>query len=172
VSDRWRGVVAALLNPDLRAVLAETIGTPDVGGARRERATERLLEIGLLRQTPDGVEFDEQFVRAVLAEHPKERPTGPQRFLDAHGRIDRYPVQAGERRELLRLVAARAFSPGDVLSEGETNERLARFTDDVAALRRYLVDAELLERTRSGSEYALVETAVEGEPESRAGSGT
>ena len=34
-------------------------------------------------------------------------------------------------------------------------DRLARFTRDPAALRRYLVDAGLLERTRSGSEYAL-----------------
>ena len=157
MSERWRGIVAALLNPDLRAVLAETIGGAELSAARRERATDRLLETGLVRATPDGIAFDEDFVRAVLAEVPKARPTGPQRFLDGEGRIDRYPMQAGDRIELLRWVFEQAFSPGDVLSERETNERLARFTDDVAALRRYLVDAELLERTRSGSEYALVE---------------
>lgn len=170
MTDRWRGIVAALLNPDLRAVLAEAIGATDLTTSRRERATERLLDIGLLRASPDGVEFDEDFVRALLAEQPKTRLTGPERFLDGAGRIDRYPVQATERAELLRWVATRAFAPGDVLSESETNERLAPFTDDVALLRRHLVDAELLERTRSGSEYALVELEVEDEVEDPTGS--
>ncbi|MGL4257259.1 MAG: DUF2087 domain-containing protein [Microbacterium sp.] len=156
MTDRWRAVAAALLNPDLRSRLAEAIGGLELSDARRQRATDRLLDIGLLRETPEGIAFDEQFVRDLLAEQPRNRPTGPQRFLDGDGRIDRYPVQAAERLDLLRWVARQAFAPGDVLSERATNERLARFTDDVAALRRYLVDAELLERTRSGSEYALV----------------
>lgn len=157
MSERWRGVAAALLNPDLRTVLAEAIDRHDLTHARRERATARLVEIGLVRETSAGVVFDEDFVRSLLAEQPKARPTGPQRFLDGRGRIDRYPVQAGERLELLRWVAGRAFARGEVLTESETNERLQSFTDDTAVLRRYLVDAELLERTRSGSEYALVE---------------
>jgi hypothetical protein len=156
VSERWRGVAAALLNPDLRAVLVEAIEAVELTPARRERAAARLVEMGLLRETPDGLEFDEGFVRALLAESPISRPTGPQRFLDGDGRIDRYPVQALDRIELLRWVAGEAFAPGEVLSEQETNDRLARFGDDTAVLRRYLVDAELLERTRSGSEYALV----------------
>jgi hypothetical protein len=158
VSERWRGVLASLLNPDLRAVLGEAVSGADLTPARRARATARLIEVGLLTQAADGVRFDETFVRSLLAEEPRLRRTGPQRFLDGAGRIDRYPVQAAERLELLRWVASQAFAPGDVLTEKETNERLAPFTDDVAALRRYLIDAELLERTRSGSEYALVES--------------
>lgn len=156
MSDRWRGVVAALLNPDLRAVLAEAIGSEDLPAARRSRAIDRLIEIGLIRRSDDGIAFDEAFVRGVLAENPPVKATGPERFLDGAGRIDRYPVQDADRLQLLRWVAEQAFQPGDVLSERETNERLERFTDDVAALRRHLVDAELLERTRSGSEYAPV----------------
>lgn len=159
MSERWRGLAAALLNPDLRAVLAEAIGAHDLTPARRERATARLVEIGLLRDSATGPEFDEGFVRALLAEQPKPRPTGPQRFLDGNGRIDRYPVQDGDRLELLRWVAAGAFTAGDVLTERETNERLERFSDDTAVLRRNLVDAEILERTRSGSEYALADDA-------------
>lgn len=157
MSERWRGVAAALLNPDLRAVLAEAIGPSELPAARRQRAAARLVEIGLLRETAAGLEFDEAFVRALLDEKPISRPTGPQRFLDGEGRIDRYPVQARDRLELLQWVAEQAFSRDEVLSERETNERLLRFADDTAALRRHLVDAELLERTRSGSEYALVE---------------
>lgn len=157
MSERWRGVAAALLNPELRTVLAEAMGGRPLTDARRERATARLIEIGLLRTTPDGAQFDEGFVRALLAENPVGRPTGPHRFLDGRGRIDRYPVQSADRFELLRWVVGQVFTAGEVLSERETNARLARFTDDTAALRRHLVDAELLERTRSGSEYALVD---------------
>lgn len=158
MSERWRGVVAALLNPDLRAALAEVVGSGGLTDARRSRALERLAEIGLIRETAHGIAFDEEFVRGILAENPPVKPTGAQRYLDGAGRIDRYPVQDADRLELLRWVAERAFEPGEVLSERATNERLERFTADVAALRRYLVDAELLERTRSGSEYALVES--------------
>ena len=156
MSDRWRGVVAALLNPDLRAVLAEVLAADGLSDVRRARALERLVESGLVRDGDDGPVFDEAFVRSILAENPKVRPTGPERFLDGAGRIDRYPVQEADRLALLRWVAERAFEPGEVLSERATNVRLERFSDDVAGLRRALVDAEILERTRSGSEYALV----------------
>lgn len=52
----------------------------------------------------------------------------------------------------------RAFSPGDVLTETEVNDRVRAYApnEDVAVLRRYLVDHQLLERTRSGSEYAVI----------------
>ncbi|WP_127475187.1 DUF2087 domain-containing protein [Microbacterium sulfonylureivorans] len=159
MSDRWRGVVAALLNPDLRAVLAEVIAADELSDARRARALARLVESGLVREGEDGPEFDEASVRGILAADPPAKKSGPARFLDGSGRIDRYPVQDADRLELLRWVAARAFEPGEVLSERATNERLGRFADDVAGLRRALVDAELLERTRSGSAYALVESA-------------
>jgi hypothetical protein len=54
------------------------------------------------------------------------------------------------------MIAQRVLSEGEVLTEKELNGRLRAFTEDVPLLRRHLVDAELVERTRSGSEYALV----------------
>ena len=91
-------------------------------------------------------------------EAPRAR-TGAQditRFLDREGRIDRYPQQASERRRLLEWVAERALPSERPLSETEVNELVAPFAPDgdVAVLRRYLVDHGLVERTRSGSEYA------------------
>lgn len=80
----------------------------------------------------------------------------PTRFLGADGRIDRYPATASQRRTLLAWVTARAIAPDEVLTEAAVNERLAPFSDDVAALRRHLVDGGFIERTRSGSEYARV----------------
>ena len=157
MSERWRGVVAALLNPDLRASLAELPQTT-LTDARRARAIARLEELGLVRSGDTGEHvFDEEAVRAILAENPAVKPTGPERFLDADGRIDRYPLRSADRLELLAWIAARALSPGEVLTEKELSERLGRYTGDVAALRRHLVDADLLERTRSGSQYALAE---------------
>ncbi|GAA5197739.1 DUF2087 domain-containing protein [Microbacterium jejuense] len=160
MSERWRGVLAALLNPDLRAVLAEAMTADPLPDARRRRAITRLAELGLVHESgSDGLEFDEAAVRGILSENPPAKPTGPMRFLDADGRIDRYPAQRGERDELLRWVVERAFPAGEVLTEKQTNERLSAFTGDSAVLRRHLVDAGLLERTRSGSEYARPATS-------------
>lgn len=159
MSERWRGVLAALTNPDLRAVLAEALAAPPLPEARRRRAEQRLIDLGLVRAADGTVAFDDAAVREILAETATERPTGPERFLDGRGRIDRYPVRDDERQRLLAYVAERAFRPGEVLTEPEVNARLAVFADDTAALRRYLIDADLIERTRSGSQYALVESA-------------
>ncbi|WP_298044921.1 DUF2087 domain-containing protein [uncultured Microbacterium sp.] len=155
-SERWRGVVAALLNDDLRAVLAETVPDAPLTPARRERAVARLEQLGLVRTEQDAVVFDSDAVRALLT--PKPRPVGPERFLDREGRIDRYPLRDDDRRGLLEWVAERAFCPEDILTEADVNTRLEPYAPggDVAVLRRYLVDHELLERTRSGSEYAPV----------------
>lgn len=131
------------------------MSAPPLTEARHERAAARLVELGLLRETsPGAFAFDEAAVRGILSENPPAKPSGPARFLDADGRIDRYPSQQNDRDELLRWVVEQAFAAEDVCDEAETNARLAAFTGDVAALRRYLVDAGLLERTRSGSQYA------------------
>lgn len=153
---RWRGVVAALLNDDARAVLAET-ARRDLTPARRARAVDRLEAVGLVRLDEGEAVFDAEGLRALLAS--PSRPTGPERFLDRSGRIDRYPATDGERAALLAWVAARAFGETEVLSEAEVNERLLPYAPggDVAVSRRYLVDYELLERTRSGSQYAAVQ---------------
>jgi hypothetical protein len=160
MSENWRGVVAALLNPDLRAALGELSDHVRLTEARRTRALQRLAGLGLVELDATGrASFTDAALRAMLAEGVPVRPMGAERFLDGEGRIDRYPVRAAERRALLKWVAERVLRPGETLSEREINERLAAFTDDVAALRRYLVDHELIERTRSGSQYARVTPA-------------
>lgn len=155
-TERWRGVVAALLNDDVRAVIAETVSAP-LTPKRRERALAQAENAGLVRRgAGDAVIFDDTVIRELLASAP--RPTGPERFLDREGRIDRYPADSAQRRALLAWIAVRAFSPGDVLTETEVNDRVRAYApnEDVAVLRRYLVDHQLLERTRSGSEYAVI----------------
>lgn len=160
MSEKWRGIVAALLNPDLRAALGELSSDLRLTDARRQRALARLADLGLVEVDADGhATFTDAALTTMLAEEARPRPTGPERFLDADGRIDRYPMRASERRELLVWITERVLQPNEVLEERELNTRLQVFTDDVAALRRYLVDHELVERTRSGSQYALVTPA-------------
>jgi len=50
-------------------------------------------------------------------------------------------------------VPAHGVSPAPY---SEVNLRLLRYSDDVAVLRRYLVDFELLERTADGTSYRRV----------------
>jgi hypothetical protein len=70
--------------------------------------------------------------------------------------IDRYPRRLSDRRLLLEWIVENTFDPDDDLSESEVNLRLLRYSDDVAVLRRYLVDFELLERTADGTSYRRV----------------
>lgn len=162
MSQKWRGVVAALLNPDLRAALGELSADVRLTDARRERALRRLSDLGLVMRDADGqATFTDAALTALLAEETVPRPVGPERFLDAAGRIDRYPMRMSERRSLLAWILERTVSVGEVLDEATLNERLAAYTSDVAVLRRYLVDHELLERTPSGSQYARVTPAAD-----------
>ena len=68
------------------------------------------------------------------------------------GRIVQIPRQRTKRRLLLDLLA-QEFEPGTRYPEREVNEILARFHADTAALRRYLVDEEFMERDASTGLY-------------------
>ncbi|AYG04925.1 DUF2087 domain-containing protein [Gryllotalpicola protaetiae] len=165
MADEWRRVIAALANPDLRLTWARLVlgageadATAGLSPARRRKVLDGLRGAGLVDESfaPRATVFAEALAAAPVPVQPK----GPERFL-RDGRITQYPASQSERAELLALVASRAFGSSEVLDEREVNERLARFHDDVAVLRRYLVDFGLLVRTRSGSSYALADESVE-----------
>jgi len=54
--------------------------------------------------------------------------------------------RAGRKRQVVLEYMVTAFEPGVRYPEAEVNAILRAFWPDVAALRRYLVDAQLLER--------------------------
>ncbi|MEV8368107.1 DUF2087 domain-containing protein [Microbacterium sp. NPDC064584] len=160
-AEGWRAIVAALANDTARAVYAEFVtagASPTLDALSPSRARhvrEALTRSGLL--SVDGADLrvvPDVFARALVANPVRPRPQGVERFLGPDGRITAYPADRSVRAELLAHVAARAFPDDRVLSEREVNEQLAAFTDDVAVLRRHLVDHGELARTRSGSEYA------------------
>jgi hypothetical protein len=157
----WRRVMAALANRDARTAYAQIVlggalddVLPGVKDQRRTKAVGVLLEAGLVVRTASGgVEASDAVFQDLLSQQPRRQPkTGVDRFLRL-GRIDRYPANAGDRRELLAWIAGDAIQPGEELTERQVNERLLSYTDDVVLLRRYLVDFGLLERTASGSSY-------------------
>jgi hypothetical protein len=159
----WRPLLAALADDDARTVFAQlSMGAPaTLDGVRAERrlaaALARLSAVGILDTAGeiDGAVF----ARALRAAATPAK-TGIDRFL-RDGRIAQYPMNPATRLELLEHVATGVLRDGEVVDERELGDRLARFDGDAAALRRHLVDAGLVERTRSGSEYALASVPVE-----------
>ena len=152
---QWRAVLALLANPDTRRTLARVIAEsePAAGDKEYRRGLARLTAAGLV---VDG-RVDEAALRRLLQESAPPRPEGVERFLTPSGRLIGLPSRPAERLELLALIAGRVLRPGEVVAEKELNRRLAAFDDDVATLRRLMVEAELLERTPTGTEYARVE---------------
>jgi hypothetical protein len=78
----------------------------------------------------DGVTHRERILRRYLTD----------------GRLACMP-RAGDRRRIVLEHIVAAFEPGHRYDEPAVNAILRAFWPDVAALRRYLVDAQLLERS-------------------------
>lgn len=156
VSNEWRRVVAALANPERRAVYAGIVldSPVDVPPARQAKARAALADAGLLTLHADGsATLVERVFADLLALDPEVKREGVQKFV-RDGRIESYPMKPAERLDLLRWVVGELDA--GPWSEAAINDALASFHPDVAALRRYLVDAELLERAPDGSRYYRV----------------
>ncbi|MFP5347909.1 MAG: DUF2087 domain-containing protein [Actinomycetes bacterium] len=67
-------------------------------------------------------------------------------FLDGEGRLVRMPAKYSKRLVLLDHFC-RLFEPGVRYPESEVNAVLRAVTDDVATLRRYLVDEGFMTRS-------------------------
>ena len=166
----WRPAIAALANETTREVYARIVlgasrgdAVAGVAAPRADAAIAALVGSGLVIEREGELFADATGPKRMLATAPA-RPSGIDRFLRPDGRIDRYPSKAGERVELLAHVAERVLRPGEVVTERELTGRLERFADDVALLRRHLVDHGVVERTPSGSEYALAPSIRETPP--------
>jgi hypothetical protein len=95
-----------------------------------------------------------------VAEAPDDVPDDAARVLRTFfrdGRLVQIPRQRAKKLVILDVLA-QEFEVGRRFPESEVNDILRRFHDDVAALRRYLVDEEFLDREageywRSGGTY-------------------
>lgn len=155
----WRPLVAVLANPETRRVAAELMlgttldsATAELSPSRRQRVTEALVHAGLV--DAETRVFQPDVFRTILDAVAVPRQQGIERFLDGE-RIRQYPANLEERGKLLAWVAGNVFMTDEVLEEREVNRRLLPYSEDVAVLRRYLVDYQLVERRSDGTEYAL-----------------
>jgi hypothetical protein len=78
------------------------------------------------------------------------------------GRISVMPAKRTTRLILLDKVA-QAFVPGRHYTEAEVNDVLKTLTTDHAALRRYLIDEGLMDRTGDGTYWRSGGTATFGD---------
>jgi len=73
-------------------------------------------------------------------------------YLYAYGRIRQIPQQPSKLRVILDYLVT-AFTPGQDYTELEVNAILHHFHEDIAGLRRDLIDSGLMARESDGSRY-------------------
>ena len=154
MADDWRRIAATLADPIRRQVYASVLlDVPlDLPAKKRDKALASLTAAGLLRGDGDQYVVVDDAFSSLLAASPAVARTGVDRFI-RDGRITQYPVRADDLLELLMWARDCAVPETGELSERELGERLTALTSDVAALRRYLVDAGLVDRDADGGRY-------------------
>jgi hypothetical protein len=88
-----------------------------------------------------------QPIAPLVAEYPQLRGNF------SHGRLTSLPPTLSDRYELLGELLARFLALDGLHDEDDINRRLTAVTDDVAGVRRMLVDTGWLERDRAGTVY-------------------
>lgn len=157
--DDRRAVVAALVLGS--STVAEVVVATGLSARSIATALARLVDGELVVRGDDGSHLllGEAFRRAAIAAaptRPAPDPTGDvpddaarvlRTFLRG-GRLVSIPTQQSKLRVVLDRLA-QEFEPGERYPEREVNRRLRTFHDDVAALRRHLVDEDFLTREAS-----------------------
>ncbi|MDK1327942.1 DUF2087 domain-containing protein [Arthrobacter sp. zg-Y1143] len=168
--NRWRPVAAALADPRrlrlyARAVLAADDGAPldpaDLA-ADEAKSLAVLQQAGLLQVDGNRTKPAPSVFRDLLAAGVRPPESSARRFL-VRGRIEAFPRKRADRLELLQLIAGEVFEhavppePGlqPVLTEKDLTQRLAAYTSDPAAIRRYLIDEGIVARDPAGTQYWL-----------------
>lgn len=156
--DRLRVVAALALGA---STLAEVAGRAGVDVRRASSALERLAAGGLVEQRPAGGLrlVAERFKQAAQAEARRRAASAPEDDFAGLGaeaasvlrnfvsgtRLRQIPASRSKRLVVLDWLAGR-FEPGKTYPERDVNLMLGMAHADVAALRRYLVDEQFLER--------------------------
>jgi hypothetical protein len=143
------------------ATIAELAYLLDVPAAKAGEALARLVGVDLATGTGNGVYWAvpgalreaaaaidrTQPIAALLGDYPQLRG----HF--AHGRLTELPPTMSERYHQLGELVARFLALRELCDEHTVNRRLATLTDEVAGLRRLLVETGWLERDRAGTTY-------------------
>lgn len=157
--DRLKVVAALALGA---ATLDDVATNARLDPRRAASALERLAAGGLVVAESDGKGLrlaSELFKGAAQAEARRRADAEPEQSFEglapesaavlrnfvSDGRLRQIPANRAKRRIVLDWLAAR-FEPGKTYPERDVNLLLGMAHADAAALRRYLVDEEFLER--------------------------
>jgi DNA-binding IclR family transcriptional regulator len=143
------------------ATLAELAYSIDVPIQHAGEALARLTGAGLATGTGNGVyRARPGALRESAAAVDRLQPIAPLlrdypqlRGNFAHGRLTALPPTLSERYQMIGELFARFLALDGLHDEGEINHLLAAVTDDVAGVRRMLVETGWLERDRAGTTY-------------------
>jgi hypothetical protein len=143
------------------ATLAELTYALDLPLAETGDACARLVALGIATGTGNGVyRAQPAELREAAAAVDALQPIAPLlagypqlRGYFAHGRLTSLPPTLSDRYELLGELLSAFLDLDGLYDEDTINRRLAVVTDDVAGVRRMLVDTGWLERDRAGTTY-------------------
>ena len=166
-------LVGLLAAPDrLRVVAAIVLGASTIDEMRVAtglevrtigRSLARLVDAGLVIRDDEGRHWvvEESFRQAAIDAAPDDKveifdatedEAKVLRSFIRNGRLVSIPTTLGKRKIVLDYLA-QEFEPGRRYTERQVNAMLARWHDDVASLRRFLVDEDFLERQGGGGDY-------------------
>ena len=144
-------VIAALANDESREMYAKVIvqDVPKTPNYRDRKLLARLEAVRLIEKSEDGLwqateVFSDYLSRLKSAKN--QVTDDVERFL-VKGRVHTWPSRAQDKNALLRWILQKSIPASEQCSEREMNERIRRYTDDPALVRRYGVDHEYLNGT-------------------------
>jgi DNA-binding transcriptional ArsR family regulator len=119
---------------------------------------------GIYRARPEGLREAAAAVDALQPIAPLLSVYPQLRGYFSHGRLTGLPPTLSDRYSLLGELLARFLALDGLFNEDDINRRLAAVTDEVAGVRRMLVDTGWLERDRAGTTYGLGRPLPGGSP--------
>ena len=181
--DRLRVVAALALGA---ATLDDVAASSGLDARQAGSALARLTTGGLVERDAHGFRLRQEVLREAARSAARDpvpddygdAPPEQARVLRAFvhdGRLLSIPAARGKRRVVLELLA-QDFEPGVRYSERQVNLMLGKWHADHAALRRYLVDDELLDRDqgyywRVGGSYLPADDDDDADADAESGSG-
>ncbi len=159
-AERLRVIGVLARGPATQAEIAEQLHVP-VRDAFQHLSF--LAHVGVIREADGVYELDEKAVESMARGQLKdsrpqydEKPENVRKvlkaYLNADGTLREIPLETKRLLVILNFIVD-AFAFDAIYTEKEVNTILRRFHMDTAALRRYLVDHDLMAREGDGSRY-------------------
>jgi hypothetical protein len=144
--------IAAALDTPIREV-ADAVSRLHSAGLLERHDQTYSVRLTTLREAADNLDAENP-LNDLLADAPRLRG------VFTHGRLVMLPDLSIHGRDLA-LVLGRLIDFEGAVDESEINRRLAVVSNDVAQLRRLMVDEGVLVRDRAGTTYEMAHSETE-----------